>query len=186
MPCEGIPNHTKQVRSSLQELPQSGFMGQTSKLLVHFLMQITRATDYALRVMVQLAMLPDGQKMQLHEVSAVAGVRGTFLSKILQRLVHQGLVSSHRGTGGGFCLKASPEKVTLLQVVESMEGPIQLNVCLGAGPACEHKSRCNMHPVWRNAQSALAAELGRVSIAELARETASNLNRDSDTQLIQL
>jgi Rrf2 family protein len=138
-------------------------------------MQITRATDYAVRVMVQLAMLPEGQRMPLTALAAVTGVRATFLSKILQRLVHQGLVSSHRGTGGGFCLKALPANVTLLQVIESMEGPTQLNVCLGEGPNCARKSWCGVHPIWRNAQSSLTAVLGGVSIAQLAQATATNL-----------
>jgi len=140
-------------------------------------MQITRATDYAVRVMVQLASLPEGQKVQLNTLAEATAVRQTFLSKILQRLVHQGLVTSHRGTGGGFCLKVLPAEVTLLQVIEAMEGPTQLNVCLGNGngSSCERRSWCGVHPVWRNAQSSLTQVLGSVSIAQLAEETAANL-----------
>jgi len=148
-------------------------------------MQITRATDYAVRVMVQLATLPEGQKMQLNTLAKLTGVRGTFLSKILQRLVHQGLVSSHRGTGGGFCLKAVPERVTLLRVIESMEGTTQLNVCLKKGPSCERKSWCGVHPVWRNAQSALTSVLDGVSIAQLAEDTAANLKKGAALEPLQ-
>lgn len=140
-------------------------------------MQITRATDYAVRVMVQLATLPEGQKMQLKALAEATGVRATFLSKILQRLAYQGFVSSHRGTGGGFCLRAAPEHITLLRVIEAMEGPTQLNVCLGDGPGCERSSWCGIHPVWRRAQGALTQVLSSVSIAELAEETTANLRR---------
>lgn len=137
-------------------------------------MQITRATDYAVRVMVHLAADAEGRKTQLSELAAAVGVRENFLSKILQRLVHQGLVSSHRGTGGGFCLKVAPGKLTLLQVIEAMEGPTQLNVCLGDGPTCERRTWCGVHPVWQKAQTSLAQVLSSVSIAQLAEETASN------------
>ena len=139
-------------------------------------MQITRATDYAVRVMLYLASLPEGRKAQLSELAKAAEVRENFLSKILQRLVHQGLVSSHRGTGGGFCLKMPPEALTLLQVIEAMEGPTQLNVCLGDG-SCERQSWCGVHPVWRKAQAALTETLASVSIAQLAQETTGNLKK---------
>lgn len=140
-------------------------------------MQITRATDYAVRVMVHLAVLPEGHKAQLSALAEVSGVRENFLSKILQRLVHQGLVSSHRGTGGGFCLSMAPQQIALLQVIEAMEGPTQLNVCLGEGPSCERRVWCGVHPVWKKAQGALVQILGSISIAQLAEETASNLRK---------
>lgn len=136
-------------------------------------MQITRATDYAVRVMVELASAPEGQKMQLENLAELTCVRASFLSKILQRLVHQGLLTSHRGNGGGFCLCALPKSVTLLQVIEAMEGPIQLNVCLDDKTGCERQSRCAVYPYWRDAQAALKLALGSVSIAQLAKQTAA-------------
>lgn len=136
-------------------------------------MQITRATDYAVRVMVEMAAVPGGQKMQLEALAGATGVRATFLSKILQRLVHEGLVSSHRGTGGGFCLKASAQSVTLLQVIEAMEGPIRLNVCVDEETGCDRKDSCASYSYWLDAQTALKAALGGVSIAELAEQMAA-------------
>lgn len=147
-----------------------------------FKMQITRATDYAVRVMVHLAALPEGKKAQLNTLAEMTEVRGTFLSKILQRLVHQGFVSSYRGTGGGFCLKMPAEHVTLLQVIESMEGPTRLNVCIKEGPGCVRKSWCAVHPVWRDAQSALTNVLGGMSVAELAKTTTANLSKRSEAE----
>lgn len=148
-------------------------------------MQITRATDYAVRVLVHLASLPEGQTVQLKALAEATGVRETFLSKILQRLVHQGMVHSHRGTGGGFCLKAVPAQVTLLQVVEVMEGPTQLNVCLGEEPLCERVSWCPAHLVWRKAQTALAQVLADVSIAQLAEEIKQGSTKGLEVQLPQ-
>ena len=115
--------------------------------------------------------------MQLGMLAATTDVRENFLSKILQRLVHLGLVSSHRGTGGGFCLKSPAKGITLLQVIEAIEGPTQLNVCLGQGPTCSRKSWCGVHPVWQKAQAALTQVLAEVSIAQLAEESTGNQKR---------
>ena len=154
----------------------------TGRIRSNLGMRITRATDYAVRVMVQLATLPEDHKAQLGPLAEATGVRENFLSKILQRLVHEGLVSSHRGSGGGFCLKAAARRITLLQVIEAIEGPTQLNVCLGEGPTCERKSWCGVHPVWQKAQAALTQVLASVSIAQLAEETAGNLKKFGQVQ----
>ncbi|MGB2675929.1 MAG: Rrf2 family transcriptional regulator [Candidatus Acidiferrum sp.] len=138
-------------------------------------MQVTRATDYAVRIMVELASLPPGHKAQLNELIESTGVRGSFLSKVVQRLVHAGMVSSHRGTRGGFSMRVSGEEVTLLDVIEAIEGPTQMNLCLASGPSCERKPWCGVHPVWQKAQSAFVRELASVSIAHLAMETKVNL-----------
>jgi len=134
-------------------------------------MQITRATDYAVRVMVYLASLPPDRKAPLGELAEATSVRDNFLSKILQRLVRNGLISSHRGTGGGFRLSVTPDNLTLLQVVEAIEGKIALNICLSEWQSCPLQSQCAVYPVWQKAQSALSQELAGVTIAELAART---------------
>jgi len=149
--------------------------------VVHFGMQITRATDYAIRVMVQLATLPPGEKAQLTALGSATGVSVSFLSKVLQRLVHGGLVNSHRGTGGGFCLRPHGEQTTLLQVIEVMEGPTLLNQCLISGLSCYRKPWCGVHPVWQRAQAALIGVLGSVSVAEMAKDTLAGLSRQTET-----
>jgi len=148
-------------------------------------MQITRATDYAVRVAVQLATLPKGKKAQLAALEVATGVRGSFLSKVLQRLVHAGIVTSHRGTGGGFCLRPQAEKTTLLQLIEAVEGPTLLNRCLIEGLSCDRKPWCVVHPVWQRAQAALTDVLAAVTVAELARETTATLAEQTRRQRTQ-
>ncbi|HVM75600.1 MAG TPA: Rrf2 family transcriptional regulator [Candidatus Saccharimonadales bacterium] len=134
-------------------------------------MQITRATDYAVRVMVHLASAPHGQKYPLNELAVATGVQESFLSKILQRLVHQGMLLSQRGSGGGFVLNRAPDQVTLLDVIEAIEGPTQLNHCIGEDGHCSRKEWCGVSPTWDRAQLALTQVLSGVSIAQLAEET---------------
>ena len=145
-------------------------------------MQINRATDYAVRVMIHLATLPPGSKAQLISLEHATGVSGSFLSKVMQRLVHAGFVASHRGNGGGFCLRVDSDKTSLLEIIEAMEGPTRLNVCLASGESCERQSWCGVHPVWERAQATLRAVLASVSIGQLSRET--EVKRSDHLQLI--
>ena len=138
-------------------------------------MQITRGTDYAVRVMVHLATLPEGSRVPVTELARVGGAPESFVSKILQQLVRSGMVNSSRGMGGGFMLAVDPANVTLLDVVEAIEGPLQINLCLPGEHTCDRKTQCSVHPVWQEAQAALKAILRTASIRRLARESTAIL-----------
>jgi Rrf2 family protein len=132
-------------------------------------MQLTRAADYAIRVMVYLAGLPPGARTSRSELAAAAECPEQFLSKVLQYLTRAGLVTSHRGNTGGFELPESHSHATMLQVVEAVEGPIHLNVCLGETAACARQSWCPAQGVWAQAQEAMTAVLRGTSIDDLAK-----------------
>jgi len=141
-------------------------------------MQITRASDYAVRVMIHLACLPPGSTVRQSELTEATDVSGHFLSKVLQQLVRSRLIRSQRGAGGGYALTAPAERVSLLDVLEAMEGPVRLNQCLEEGPSCERKTWCPAHQVWAEAQAAITTVLGGASMAALAaRAQASSYER---------
>ena len=136
-------------------------------------MQITRAADYAVRVMVHLASVPPGTRVQRNTLVELSDAPASFLSKVLQRLVWAGLILSHRGSGGGFQLASPPDGVSLLNVVEAIDGPVQLNLCVAGGTGCEQHATCVVHPVWQEAQAALVKVLGGTSMTRLAKEAVS-------------
>ena len=131
-------------------------------------MQITRATDYATRVMIFLASLPPPAKAQSAAIARATDVPTSFLSKVMQRLVSAGLVASSRGAGGGFGLAMPRGKITMLDILETIEGQTRLNLCLAHGPSCNRKSRCPAHEVWQEAQRALVSVLRQASLDKLA------------------
>ena len=137
-------------------------------------MQITRASDYAVRVMIHLAGLPSNSTVQQAELSKVTEVSGHFLSKVLQQLVRARLIRSQRGSGGGYVLSVNASQVSLLDVVEAIEGPVRLNQCLDEGPSCERKSWCPAHEIWAEAQMAIVRVLGGTSMATLAARVRSD------------
>jgi len=136
-------------------------------------MQITRGTDYAVRVMIHLAGLPPGSTVRQSELSQASHISGYFLSKLLQQLVRSRLVRSQRGSGGGYALAVPAANVSLLDVVEAIEGPVRLNLCLIEDPSCKRKSWCPAHPVWAEAQAAVVNVLDAASMANLAFQVKS-------------
>lgn len=143
-------------------------------------MQITRATDYAVRIMIHLAGLPDGERVAAPALAQAIRAPESFVSKILQQMVQGGMITSHRGAGGGFQLSVLPEQVSLLDVVERVEGPLHINLCLEGEASCELSSWCGAHPIWNEAQAALKNVLASASIAKLAQDSKANFAREAE------
>jgi len=137
-------------------------------------MQITRATDYAVRITIYLATVPILARIHGSALARTIDAPESFVSKVLQQLVQAGLVNSQRGMRGGFQLARRAAEISLLDVVEAIEGPTQLNQCIPQGPNCNRKDWCGAHTVWVEAQEALVKVLGKASMASLARDSISN------------
>src|SRR3954451_2148954 len=127
-------------------------------------MQLTRAADYAVRVMMHMAGLPPGTRTSRSELAHAASCPEQFLSKVLQDLTRAGLVTSHRGHTGGFELPQLHYGASVLEIVEAVEGPVRLNVCLAGKDVCERQQWCPAHCVWARAQEALTSVLRNTSI----------------------
>jgi Rrf2 family protein len=137
-------------------------------------MQLTRAADYAVRVMIHMAGLAPGTRTSRTELATAAGCPEQFLSKVLQDLTRAGLVVSHRGNTGGFELPPIHARASLLEIVEAVEGPVRLNLCLASSESCERQGWCAAHTVWGKAQEAMTAVLRSTAIEDLARQQSDN------------
>ena len=144
-------------------------------------MQITRAAEYGIRGVLYLASQPKGTVCLLNEISERQNIPPSFLSKIFQNLARAGLVTSSRGSRGGFMLAKDADQITLLEVLEAIEGQMQLNVCLNNGSACENVSHCAVHEVWNEAQDYMLNLLRQHTFGELAetnRRLAEQVSRE--------
>jgi Rrf2 family protein len=139
-------------------------------------MQLTRAADYAARVMIHLAGLPPGTRASRSALAEAAECPEQFLSKVLQSLTRAGLVISHRGNTGGFELPEVHRHASLLQVVEAIEGPMRLNVCLSSNSSCSRQAWCPAHPVWEKAQRAMVDVLANAFIGDMSQAVAKPWN----------
>jgi Rrf2 family protein len=133
-------------------------------------MQLTRAADYGVRVMIHLAGEPTDQRVSLPELADATDAPESFLSMVLQALSHAGLISSRRGQSGGFQISQRGRDASMLEVIEAIDGPICLNVCLVSGKSCHRKAHCVAHPVWAQAQTAMMEVLSTALVADLASQ----------------
>jgi len=132
-------------------------------------MKINRATDYGVRLMVYLA--SQGEKIVPRaEVASAMDIPSEFLAKIAQSLARAGLLEIRQGRAGGYRLKRPPTEITLLEVVEALEGEICLNVCVGHPESCRFSPTCKVHLVWEAARDGLRDLLGSIRLTNLAIE----------------
>ncbi len=133
-------------------------------------MQLTRAADYGVRVMIQLANGIPGTRSSLTDLAVAAEVSPAFLSKVLQRLVRGGLVASRRGKRGGFELVDRGRQASLMDILAALDGVPELNACLLAG-GCHRSNWCAAHPVWVEAQEKMREVLIGATLQRLARDS---------------
>jgi len=133
-------------------------------------LQVSRKIDYGLRAMIHLAGVPAGKISSLQDLSVTLHLPREFLAKILKHLTARGLVRSARGAHGGYQLARPPRDISFLEVIEAVEGPVQLNVCLDDKDRCDVSAGCTMYHVWKAGQDRMLEVYRRTSLAELASE----------------
>jgi Rrf2 family protein len=133
-------------------------------------MQITRAGEYGVLGLMCLARRPWGAVVMIDEVSREEQIPKSFAAKIFQSLVRSGLVRSNRGAGGGFTLLKRPEEITVLAVIEAIEGRIALQRCLTEPSACEHAGGCALCGLFEEAQDRVKDVFSRTTLADLTKK----------------
>ncbi len=133
-------------------------------------MQITRQADYAVRAVLYLAQLGEEQRAATSQIAQEQQIPPSFLAKIVSQLSVAGLLQTSRGARGGVSLARAPEQISLLEVVEAIDGPILLNECVGNG-ACNFGDDCPMKPIWCDAQSELVERLRNTTFDQFTNGT---------------
>ena len=130
-------------------------------------MQITRQADYAVRAVLHLARMGNSERAATSTVAKEQNIPPSFLAKIISQLSIAGLLHTSRGARGGVTLARDPKDITLLEVVEAIDGPIQLNECVGSDGGCTFDENCPIKPVWCDAQEELVSRLKGTNFADL-------------------
>lgn len=122
-------------------------------------MQITRQADYAVRAVLYLAQLGPEQRAATSQIAQDEQIPPSFLAKIVSQLSVAGLLQTSRGARGGVSLARSPKEISLLEVVEAIDGPILLNECVAGNGLCNFGDSCPIRPVWCDTQAELVSRL---------------------------
>jgi Rrf2 family protein len=135
-------------------------------------MEITRQADYAVRAVLDLATRADGERAFTQEIAGRQSIPQAFLTKIFSRLAAEGIVMTQRGVKGGVRLARPADEITLLRVVEAIDGPIALNRCTRRPSDCPLDPACVVHPFWQAICADLRARLDGIDFATLAASAA--------------
>ncbi|HAL15218.1 MAG TPA: Rrf2 family transcriptional regulator [Anaerolineaceae bacterium] len=130
-------------------------------------MQITRQADYALRAMYYLSKLEPSVRAATSLIADEQRIPPSFLAKIISQLSIAGLIHTSRGARGGVSLARPPEAISILEVVEAIDGPLTLNECTHSIDGCPFGEKCPIRPVWCDVQSELVERLRNTSFAAL-------------------
>ena len=127
----------------------------------------TNRTDYGLRALIYVAGA-NGPWTKAAEIAAAMDIPTGFLQLVLQELQRSGLVISRSGPNGGYALARTATSVTICEVVESLEGPLDNGECALRGGPCHWEDVCALHQVWSEARRALRERLQSATLAEVA------------------
>jgi len=133
-------------------------------------MQLTREGDYGIRSVLYLARQPYKKISFVTEISEQYKIPRSFLAKILQKLVKAKIVRSYRGVKGGFSLARQAKDISVLDVLEAIEGKMAMNLCLSDKKKCDFSRNCPIHSVWANVQSKVVEVLKKSNFEELSRQ----------------
>lgn len=131
--------------------------------------ELTRRGDYAVRLAVALAR-ERGRQTTGAELASATGVPPAFLPQVIGDLVRAGIVANRRGRNGGYRLGRTPSDVSLLDVVEAVEGDGRRRTCVLRGGPCRRDGACDVHDAFFRAQEALFGTLSAVSLDDIVRE----------------
>jgi Rrf2 family protein len=133
-------------------------------------MKLTKAGEYGIRLVLFLAKQEPGTLHSRREVAEAMDIPYQFLSKVANFLTKAGLVAVVQGSRGGYRLARPKEELTLLDVIQAVEGEIFLNDCLCGLNACGFQPGCPVHGVWARAQKGLKETLSSATFADLVRQ----------------
>lgn len=130
------------------------------------MMTLSTTTSYAIQALTSLA-APDLPRAMIADIARRAGVPAAYLAKIMKRLNNAGIVDSKRGSRGGVWLSRAPEKITLLEIMNAVDGPDYLDGCLLGREICSDERACPAHAFWKPLRAKIRTRLVSLTLAEI-------------------
>ncbi len=134
------------------------------------MLRINRQTDYAVRVVLALAQEKMGTRISTKTIGEAMLIPKNFLPRIVAKLAHSEIITTFAGRDGGLQLARSPETITLRDIVESFEGPVELSECIAGDDFCPFEKSCHVRPRWARLQKVILDELESTNFQALANE----------------
>ncbi|MBI3449753.1 MAG: SUF system Fe-S cluster assembly regulator [Acidobacteria bacterium] len=140
------------------------------------MIRMTRLTDYAMVLLTVCARHPERPLHNTRDLAAEAHLPLPTVGKILKLLAKEGLLVSHRGVRGGYVLARQPDKITVAEILEALEGPVAITDCSSHEEAqCELETNCPVASNWQKINQVVLNALGGITLSELARPLGERL-----------
>jgi Rrf2 family protein len=134
------------------------------------MLRLSKKADYALLAMRHLAAHVDQGALSARELAEAYDIPPELLAKVLQKLVRAHLLDSHQGIRGGYALSRPAPSISVVDVIQAVDGPLTVTACSDVDHSCDQYAKCNIRdPLWR-LKDRIAAALGATSVAELAAD----------------
>ncbi len=135
------------------------------------MLTLTKASGYGILALGYLSGKPDNTVVSTREISEVFSLPSELLAKVLQRLSKQGLLKAHQGRGGGYSLARLTDDISVAEVVEVIEGPITVAVCLKEGGAehCDQFEYCTIKSPIEEVQQQLIELFRTITVAQITQ-----------------
>jgi len=130
-------------------------------------MQITRQADYALRAVLFLSQLNGDQRASTSAIAEKQKIPPSFLAKIVSQLSIAGLIQTSRGARGGVALAKAPEDISMLDVIEAIDGPVMLNECAENPERCPFGKTCPLQHIWHETRHELVGRLSSATFEQV-------------------
>jgi FeS assembly SUF system regulator len=131
------------------------------------MIRITRQTDYGILLLSQMASRPLAEVHTAKQAAQQSNIPLPMASKILKALAKGGLLVSHRGVKGGYCLATSAEEISIGDVIQALEGPIGITECAHSPGSCEREGSCPVQTNWKRISVAMREALDRIPLSEM-------------------
>ncbi|MCK5686490.1 Rrf2 family transcriptional regulator [bacterium] len=144
-------------------------------------MKISTKYRYGTRAMLELALNFNKQPLSVRRIALKHDISKKYLERLMQSLSSAGLVISQRGKKGGFVLSKSPDKITLSEIVQAVEGPLILMGCVEDPETCKRISTCVTHDVWGMMQDLINGKLDSITLADLVTMQRKKISKINDS-----
>lgn len=149
------------------------------------MIEITKAAEYSLRASAALVDFYErDQTATVSEIAVGEAIPESFLRKLLKPLIRAQIVKSERGYSGGITLARDPYEISVLDVIEAVDGKLSLNDCVLEPSECGFIQRCAMYNVWIETTEVLKRHLRSYTLEDVRRQHGQPLARNSDMQKV--
>ena len=131
------------------------------------MLKISKLADYSIVLMSHLAHA--NGRYSATQLAKATHLSVPTVSKVLKLLLEAGLLSSERGSSGGYCLAREAKKITVAEIITAMDGKPTMTECGHGRNQCEHQSRCSLKGNWRLINKALDSVLSNISLEDMTK-----------------